>query len=410
MSGTSIIFKKELKRVFGDKKLIFSLFIFPAIIMIAVYGLMGTMISSMVEDVEAHESIVTVVDAPSGLKELMQQTGYLDFAKVEFVDDAAFAAKEDAIRDEVLQGDTDLVVKFDSDFDDKVANFEKAGDAVPNMVIMYNDAENYSSQAYSVYGQMIAEPYQQILLSERLGDLSVLNVCNVSEEHIVKPEKANTEFISMMLPYMIMMLLFAGAMSVGVDAIAGEKERGTMSSMLLSPVKRVEIVMGKLLSLCVLAGISAIISGISMIVAMKFMGNAMSGTGEAGFGGLVLGPVQGIELLVIMLTCVFLFVALIGTLSIFAKDTKSASSLVSPFYIVVIVLGMMTMFASGKNVSTLKYGIPVYGSAMAIKDLCGNELLLQNFFATVGGTVIVAVILVVLMAKAFNSEKIMFNA
>lgn len=410
MSGTNIIFKKELKRVFGDKKLMFSIFIFPAIIMIAVYGFMGYMMSSMYKDIEEHEAIVTVVDAPSGLKEVMETSGYLEGAKVEFVDSASFAKDEEAIRENILQGDADLVVKFDPDFDKKISEFSKAGDATPDVDIMYNSSENYSAQAYAVFNNMVNQPYQQTLLSQRLGDLSILNVYNTKDEIIVKAEKANTEFLSMMLPYMIMILLFSGAMSVSVDAIAGEKERGTMSSMLLSPVKRVEIVMGKLLSLCVIAGITAIISGLAMLVAMKLMSGSMSTVGESGFGTLVIGPLQGVELVAIMVVCVFLFVALIGTICIFAKDTKAASSMVSPCYLVVIVLGMMTMFSSGREVTPAKYFIPVYGSAMAIRDICGNELLIQNFFANIAGTLALAVVLVFLMAKAFNSEKIMFNA
>ena len=68
MNGTTIIFKKELKRVFSDKKLIFSLFILPAIVMIALYGLMGFMMGAMNDDIVEHKNVVYVVNADDVLK------------------------------------------------------------------------------------------------------------------------------------------------------------------------------------------------------------------------------------------------------------------------------------------------------------------------------------------------------
>ena len=214
----------------------------------------------------------------------------------------------------------------------------------------------------------------------------------------------------MMLPYLIVMLLFAGAMGVGVDAIAGEKERGTLASMLISPVKRIEIVMGKLLSLCILSGLSAIVHCLAMIIAMSVMGGLMGDASESGFGNVTIGVVGGLELLAIMLVMVYFFVSLIGTLCIFAKDTKVAGTYVSPFYIVVIVAGMMTMFTTGADIPFYKYMIPVYGNALAIKDICSNELATGNFLACLVGTLALAIICTFAMVKAFNSEKVMFNA
>ncbi len=410
MSGTSIVFKKEMKRVFGDRKLLFSLFIFPAIIVIAIYSLMGSMIKNMVTDIEEHESIVTVVNAPEELKELMKTTGYADTAKIEFVDTDTYSEESDKLKNDVLEGDGDLIVYMDENFEELVNEYAGEGDTIPTMKFMYNNTEDYSAQAYSNFTSMVASTYQSALLAKRLGNLELLTVFNFQDELIVKAEKANTEFISMMLPYLIVMLLFAGAMSVGVDAIAGEKERGTLASMLITPVKRSEIVLGKLLALGSLSGLSAVVYSVSMLLALKFMGGSMDSIGESGFGSITLGPVQAIELVLIMLSLVYLFVAIIGTLSILAKDTKVASAYISPCYIVVIVLGMLTMFTSGKEIPLIRYCIPVYGGAIAIKDICGNELANINCAAAIGGTLVLAVVCTFIMVKAFNSEKVMFNA
>ena len=211
---------------------------------------------------------------------------------------------------------------------------------------------------------------------------------------------------------MMVIMLFAGAMGVGVDAIAGEKERGTLASMLLSPVGRGQIVAGKIISLMILSGLSAVCYVVSMMIAMpvmKALGGAESELADS-LGGLDLSLVQGLELLAIMLTLVFLFVSLIAFLAVRAKDTKTASTLISPVYIVVMVAGLLTMFMTGAEVPLYKYMIPVYGGAIAVKDLCANELTAGHFLASIGGAIILAVIFTVLITKSFNDEKVMFNA
>ncbi len=409
MKGAGIIVRKELKRVFGDRKLVFSLFILPAILMIGIYSLMGNLIKSMETDITEHISEVYIVNSEEGFKQTAKAMKYEDGANVIYMTESDYAAQKADLEDRMLNGNIELIVVFDKNFESTIASYSKAGDPIPEVKVFYNSAENYSSQAYNVFSGVLSA-YRTSLLAQRLGDLEQLNVFTQSDSRIVKEAKANNQFISMMLPYLITMLLFAGAMSVGVDAIAGEKERGTLASMLLSPVSRDSIVVGKLVSMAILSSLSAIVYAVSMIVAMSVMGSSMGELAESGFGNVSFGPSQCLMLLAIMLVMVYLYVAIIGLLAVLAKDTKTASTYISPVYIVVIIAGMITMFNSGKALPTYRYCIPVYGNALAIADLCSNELTATNFLASLGGTLLVAVIITFAVGRAFNSEKIMFNA
>ena len=412
MNGMSIIIKKELKRVFGDKKLVFSMFILPAIIMIALYGIMGFMIGKMNSDIEENVNKVYVVNSDDRMKNAITASGFDKTNDITYLNEADFRAKEQDIRDEVLNGDAQLVVYMDKDFNQKFTSYTDSSSPVPQIKLSYNTTENYSQNTYGMFATGVLEIYRTGLLQERVGSLDVLNVFDLEDDIIEKEEKANSRFISMMLPYMIVIMLFAGAMSVGVDAMAGEKERGTLASMLLSPVNRTAIAGGKIIAMMILSGLSAIVYVVSMMIAMPVMSAMGGGESEmaGGFGGLSLSLVEGLQLAAIMLALVFLFVAVISFMAIRAKDTKAASSLISPIYIVVMVAGMLTMFMSGKEVPVYRYLIPVYGNAVAIKDICNGELLATNFLASLAGTVIIAIILTIGIAKAFDDEKIMFNA
>lgn len=412
MSGMSIILKKELKRVFGDKKLVFSMFILPAIIMIALYGIMGFMIGKMNSDIEDNVNKVYVVNADDRMKNAITTSGFDKTNDITYLNEADFKAKEQDFRDEILNGDAQLIVYMDKDFDQKFTSYSDSSSPVPQIKLSYNTTENYSQNTYGMFATGVLEIYRTGLLQERVGSLDMLNVFDLEDDIIEKEEKANSRFISMMLPYMIVIMLFAGAMSVGVDAMAGEKERGTLASMLLSPVKRTSIAAGKIVAMMILSGLSAIVYVVSMMIAVPVMSAMGGGESEmaGGFGGLSLSLVEGLQLAAIMLALVFLFVAVISFMAIRAKDTKAASSLISPIYIVVMVAGMLTMFMSGKEVPVYRYLIPVYGNAVAIKDICNGELLAANFLASLAGTVIIAIILTIGIARAFDDEKIMFNA
>ncbi|MBO4416218.1 MAG: ABC transporter permease [Lachnospiraceae bacterium] len=410
MKGASIIIGKELKRVFGDKKLIFSMFILPAILVVGIYSLMGVLIGSMQKDIEEHVAVTYFVNSTNELDALIKtpEFDFVQHAEINKMTEAEFEAQKDDLKAQMLAGDVQLIVVLDKDFNNKVSTYG-AGAAIPDIKVYYNSAEQYSTQAYGNFSVVLAA-YRQSLLAGRLGSADALTVFNQNDEIWVKEEKANSQFISMMLPYLITMMLFAGAMGIGVDAIAGEKERGTMASMLLTPIKRNEIVIGKLVSMAMLSGLSSLVYSVAMIIAMPMMNKATGDSGISGFGGLSFGPMQAVQLLVIMLIMVFLYVSIISLLAVLAKDVKTASTYLSPIYIVVIVAGMLTMFNSGKEHPIYHYMIPVYGNALAIGDLCGNELTMTNFIACLSGSFIVAVILIAAITRAFNSEKIMFNA
>ena len=401
------IFKKEIARVFSDKKMIFSLFILPAILMFGIYGLMGMLMDNMVSDVEEHISTVYVQNAPEGFEELAAQTGYDKLANINYLAADTSAEKVQELKDSVLNGGVDLLVIFDKEFLAKAQAYANAGDPIPSVKVSFNSTLNYSSAARGTFNGMMLGGMETTLLQNRFGNLDLLTVFNTEEELIVNEDKANGEFLSMMLPYLIVMLIFAGAMGLVVDAIAGEKERGTMATMLLSPVKRSSIAFGKLFGLSVLSVLSSLVYAVSMIFAMPMM---MDGMEELG-GSVSLSPLQIGELLGIIVSLVLFNVSALCLVSVFAKNAKEANAYVMPLYMAVIILGMLTMFNTGGAAPAMPmYAIPIYGSSLAIQALVTNELTLVQFGLSAGVNVACMLVMVFAISKVFNNEKIMLNA
>ena len=409
MNNAIIVMKKELARVFLDKKLIFSLFILPAVLMFGIYSIMGSMIGRFSSDSMEHISKVYILNAPEDFKEKAENKGYFDIADVTVLPSDTSAETITTVKDDILNGDAELLVAFDKDFINTASSYKNEGDAIPNVAIYYNTSGNYSNAARNNFVNLILDDYKNTILSGRFGgNLEILNAFNVKNEVIVNEDKANGEVLGMLVPYLIVMLLFSSAMGLCVDAIAGEKERGTLASLLLSPIKRSELVFGKLTALSILSTLSAIVYSVSLIFAVPLMG--ASGTMSELNMSVHFSAFQIVSLLIIMVALVYLYVGIISVISVLCKNTKEASTYISPLYILIIVAGMLTMFQGGIQKSDLLFAIPVYGSALSIQNIMTNELTAIQLAFSAGGTILTGIIITFAIAKAFKSERIMFNA
>lgn len=396
MSGISQIFGKELTRVFRDRKMIFSVFLLPVIIMVGIMTLVSHLSSSAQEDVEAHNSIVYIQSAPAGFEE---------FIKTVDKDCEIFAVNDwDSAKEMIKNGDADLLIEFPENFTDIVLDYH-AGDAVPQIKTYYNPSEDYSGAAYDAISTGVLEVYRQALLSQRVDDMASLAVFTVNSDNpdmvIQDEEKAGGKMLGMMLPYFVTILLFAGAMGIGTDMVAGEKERGTMASLLVSPVKRSSIVLGKVFALMTISGVSSVIYVGAMVAFMP----QMMGQGDLGLN-LTLNPEQIAMLAALLVSIAFLYSAIIVLVSVFAKTVKEASSYVMPIYMLILVLGITTMFTT-KAPQEWAYMVPIYNTSMTLQGILTQEVTMMQYGMTLGITLVLGAVLVGVIAKAFESEKVM---
>ncbi len=408
MNGTKNIIRKELSRVFHDKKIVLSLFILPAVMIIGLYSLMGTMLNNMLSDIEEHIPSISIQNAPEDFVAFLDATTGFE-ANISYL-----VGTEDnsGVKQGILDGTVDLLVVFDDKFSETIAAYQKEGDPIPEIRTYYNTAEDYSEAARNSFVNSILYTYQQNLVAKRINNMEQLQVFyidkNPNESVIINEKKQDGKLMGMLVPFLINIMLFAGAMQLGVDAITGEKERGTLSSMLVSPIKRGEIVFGKLISLAILSSISASVYAISIVTSMPLLMNGISEGALSGFG-LKLSPLEIIMLLVIMIATVYLYVAIVAAIAVMARTAKEANTYVMPAYIAVMFGSVMT-YAGGGESKLTNFLIPVYNSAVSIQNLLMGELSVTQFGITTLSILAVAAIITSLITKAFNSEKIMFNA
>ncbi|MFR7902664.1 MAG: ABC transporter permease [Eshraghiella crossota] len=403
--GFKVILSKELKRVFGDKKMVFSLFILPIILIAGIYGMMFFLVDKQKSSINEHVSEVFVQNMPDNFSELMSKHTECNINVIPAGESA------DTYKDKLLDGTYDLVVVFPENFYENFKNAD-AGSALPDIKTFYNPSEDNSGEARTRFTETYLEEYKQLLLNERFGSLNYAMVFSVDADNpdmiVQDKDKATGKILGSIIPYLITILIFAGAMGLGVDTTAGEKERGTIANLLISPIKRVDIIMGKIVSLAIVSVLSAAVYVIS------FIGSAVVLSGMGGMGEMVNGlslnftTVQIIQFVVLLLGLVLLYVGIIGFVSLLAKNVKEAQSFIMPVYIIVMFAGMITMYSG--DVTSGSYMIPVYNTSAAFKGIFERTITMNQYLTSTIITYVFAGVMVCLMAKAMNSEKIMLNA
>ncbi len=220
-----VIVKKELKRVFTDKRLVFSSFVLPALSIFLLYSLMGNMIGNMSNEIDEHIALVTIVNSPESFKDYIelyidqidrlkkeQGADFNDFQLearyIDMTENEITNIKNSETGDLVKLGKTDVVIIFDQSFDKSVEGYETIQH--PNVNTFYNLGEEYSSSAISRIEYQLLTGYQNFLLEKRFDGLSTLSAFTVNIENqnniIAKEGQAAGLGMSFMMPMLLMMI------------------------------------------------------------------------------------------------------------------------------------------------------------------------------------------------------------
>jgi sodium transport system permease protein len=291
----------------------------------------------------------------------------------------------ESYKEELRQGKYHLVVAFTDDFENKLGDASGAND----IDIFYNGDSSASSDLYSYVSQVVSVAYTNYTVNKN-GAVTA----NVGEKDMMAMKIA-----AMIIPMVTISILFSTVISLCPEAIAGEKERGTLASLLLTPIKRGEFVAGKILSLSTTAIASGIVSFTGLILSIpKLMG---------GFN-ISISPLDGLLLFLLVVTVLLLFVAIGVFISALSNTVKEAAGYLSPIMIVFMLFGMAPSLF-GFDQWYLSF-VPILNVCVSINALLnGAENLLLFFGLTVASTVLYTGLLMFGVTKLFNKERVVLG-
>lgn len=194
-------------------------------------------------------------------------------------------------------------------------------------------------------------------------------------------------------------------MSVAPESIAGEKERGTIATLLVTPMQRSSLALGKIISLSVMALLSGVSSFLGTMLSLpKLMGESVEGLSAAVYSAVDYGLLLGV-----ILSTVLVLVSLIAVLSALAKNVKEASTLVSPLMIVVMFISLLPMFAGEGSKAIGQFFIPIYNSVQSMHGIFAFRYDIMQIVVTMFVNVLLAGVMTFVLTKLFDSEKVMFS-
>ena len=408
MKNVLTIFKKEFFRGMMDRRLIFTSIILPGLAIYIMYSLIGDAATGLETDIDSHKMIVYTENMPTEFRNVVNQ--YFD-ENPEFHDigETSF----DEVKQQIMDGEVDVLISFEENFMDRLDEYEQPDYVLPNIQTYYNNSERYSSASLQKVNSFI-NTFLYMEGIDRYGEPYTILSLNQETEgaptSFEYPNKGLGEGLAMLLPMLIVMFLFSGAMSIGPDSIAGEKERGTIATLLITPVKRSEIAMGKVFSLSLISLMSATSSFVGVMLSLGNLVTLEEGTENINPFTIYTFS-DFLMLFAVILGTVMVVIGLISVISAYAKTIKEASMLILPFYFISVFVGISTMFSGEAAKSLYSYLIPIYSSVnmiIAIISLEGANYL-PEFILMIVSSVVYLSVLIYVLNKLFQSEKIMFS-
>ena len=392
MKNVLTVMKKEFARFFGDRRMIITALV-PAVLIYALYSFMGIAMNSMLNPDTEYSPWIHTVDMPDSISQVLTHSG------ISLVDIEASEVK--SVKEMITQKQGALcVVIFPPNFDEQVAAYDvlTAQAPAPNIEIFFNSTVPNSQDVYHRVTAAL-DAYEDSLSNK--FDINR----DVESADIAKAEDLSAELISMVMPMLLIMFLFSGCMGLALESITGEKERGTLATLLVTPLKRSELAVGKILSLAVLSFLSGLVTAVATILALPNLAGGAEGMIDAG----IYSATDYIYLAMVILSTLLLLVAAISIVSAFSKTVKEANAAVMPLMIIVMLVGVTGMFGGGAATEPIYYAIPIYNSVQSMSGVFSLNYSAINIAISCLSNLVFACAGGYALTKMFNSEKVMFS-
>lgn len=381
------VIKKELKDTLRDKKTLFSAIILPALAIPLLLLGVSSLQKSLIDKEKVKELKVVLMNAPEAVAEQFQDE------TISLLASQNLENAKDSVASEIL----DAVLVFDANFKNNVDSLETG------VVELYYKSTNIMVQ------RRVEEKlnvYKALVLDQRMTELNipapVLKPVQVETINVASAKEQIGDTIGGFIPYIFILFCFMGCMYPALDLITGEKERGTIETLLTVPASRFSILIGKTITIALVGVVAAGMTIGGMVVALNL------GTGIPPSFMESLGDMLSFKfifmLFAMLLPLSFFFAGVLSAMVVRTSSFKEAQSYVTPMSFVVIVPAMIAMMP-GVELNWQLAFIPILNVALATKEIIGGTINLGHFVAIVLSLIVFATLAVFISYQQFSQEK-----
>ena len=378
MSSVLIVFKKELREVVRDRR---------TLIAIGLAALATPLIMTVISQLATKTATQTYTvgysgEIPIGLDVLLQATGL----KLERVADPATAARQQV----------DIGVVFQT-----------------AQVDEYYDPTRQSAQIADTRLQTVLGRYEaakaEAALRERGVDPGVLHPLPIKAHPLSSPIKAaGNAFLSFFLPYILITMVLTGGLSAALDSSAGERERKTLESLLLTPAPRSRILIGKILAISTISLVAAIAAIASMLLALTQI--ALPGA-EGASSRITLTPLAAGVMVWLAILLAGTFSSLTLALGTLAKNFRQGQAYATPLYFITIFPASIILFIPDFNPNLVYYLIPILNAVLVLRDAIVHNTVAWPALGVTSASLVVAGVICWLAAlRLFTREALLVRS
>lgn len=408
MSAKNIftVYRKELRDLLRDRRTLMSMILIPTLLMPGLTLTTVFVVKNVITKARATAPLVMMI---GGEHSPNVRAALTEGGRIHMVPAAA------DWKQRIVEKRVRAAIELPDRFDEMIEHGE------PAKVTIYDyEGEVRSGIAVSELRNRFST-YRDHVIDARLEHhgltRAVVTPFEVKTENIAPPEKVGGNMFGGMIPYFFLLLSFTGAMYPAMDLTAGEKERGTLETILCSPVARVDLVLGKFLmvltaSLATVACSLASTIGTLLVIGAGWGARAATAVAATAgpFGGAIpsIDPLGMLAVVGMVIPMAVLFSAVQFTLALFAKSFKEAQSYVSPLIIVIILPAVIGMLP-GVELNARLALVPILNVSLVSKELVSGVWHWNYIVLIFGSTCIYAVGALALAVRMFNREDVLFR-
>jgi len=401
MSKWHVLINKELKHLFRDTKTIVQTVVVPTFITPVLIGAIFWYISSIAQE----ETVKTYDIAYSGdisnqIYDEIEETDRFTIVPIDSLENLKISVQDDS---------SDIGIYIDDEF-----NLEPSINSTVKVMVFYKDLDTFS-QAKDILMNIIND-YEKDIISTRLNDLNIdeniLDPIDLEEEDLTTDKEFAGTFIGALIAFLFIAYILQGSMYPAIEMGAGEKERGTMETLISTNISSVEIIIGKMFSITLSAVITAIFSTLGfilpLIIVFLYFGDSIPDT----FFNIVSAIVNPLAILGIfsMLVPLSIFMgALMLAVSVYSKNPKEAGLLLGNLMIFFFAPAYLPLINPGLEIDLVGSLIPCFSLALHTNALISDNLDPFLFSVTIFSTIVYSLISIYVTYIMFDDEKVIFR-
>ena len=390
------IFKKELTDVLRDRRTLFFMIVIPVIVMPLI--LIGSIKFQEYQSKKSDEKVLNIglinKTSDSQIRDYL-----LDQKGVYLVEDIDLDSLELGIKNDSLQGGLYIHKNFIYDI---------SANGMGEVEVYYKSSDLMSKAKNRIYNAL--EIYKNEVVSERLSEFNVdkglLEPLDIINKDMSTKKETIGKAVGGLIPYMLVIFIFLGAMYPAIDLGAGEKEIGSLETLLSSPATKFEITVGKLMVVSLAGMVSGLISVVGISAPIYLLGNIPDQIKSTVLE--IISPFIIVSVIILMIPIAIFFASMLLSISFYARSFKEAQSLMGPLNIIIIVPLMLTL-GPGIEIDHITALIPLINVGLLTKEILAGSAQPIYFIETLSSLLFFAAIGIRFSVYWFNKENTIFR-